>query len=217
MKNKRRVWIGFSISLLVHGVIIGSFCFFPLQSNSKLEQMHAKSIALSLAMFQKAKTVSPTVDVKEAVPEQKIEVTQKPSHPNKEKKIVSKELPKMGPTTSREEFFEEKNDTSKAQSSPQPLVSEKVNDTFLADIQAIIEKNKTYPKWARKHKIEGTVILEFEINHNGAMLWSKVITSSGSTALDEHALSVLEKASLSFPKPSHIQVIKLPMVYRLIL
>ena len=226
MKNKRQFWIGFVISLLLHGMIIASFFFFLLQPNTQLKKEQPKSISLSLSTFKKDTIVPLETERKEAIPAQKIEATKRLLHPKKEKQIALKEIPRALPketqttTTHQEEtsFEGKQHDTPEILIDNQHSVElEEVKNTFLTDIQAIIEKNKTYPKWARKMRIEGTVMLEFKISHNGTMLWCKVITSSGNTALDEHALLVLEKASTSFPKPLHAQVIKLPMVYQLVL
>lgn len=228
MKNKRQFWIGFSISLLLHVIIIGSF--FPFQSkqqSTQLHKKHSKSMALSLSTFQKPHITPIEEQTKEPESIQKTEAVKKTSnHPKKEKQIVFKEteiitMPKVADTTTEHENTlrqEERNDDilAKPLAHQNTVSGTEVKDTFLSDIQAIIEKNKSYPKWARKMKIEGTVMLEFEISHNGTIVWSKVITSSGNTALDEHALLVLEKASISFPKPLHTKVIKLPMIYQLI-
>lgn len=230
MKNKRQFWIGFSISLFLHGIIIGSF--FSFQDKLQSTQVHkkpSKSMALSLSTFQKPDIAPIESENKESEPVQKTEVVKTPSHhPKKEKQISVKESEVVTmqkgtePTTTHNESIlnqEERNDDIQVKTfaHQNTLSSTEVKDTFLSDIQAIIEKNKSYPKWARKMRIEGTVMLEFEISHSGAILWSKVIKSSGNSALDEHALLVLEKASISFPKPLDTKVIKLPMVYQLML
>lgn len=226
MKNKRQFWIGFSISLFLHGIIIGSYFSFQdkLQSN-QVHKKHSKSMALSLSTFQKPHIVPVESVIKESEPMMhKTEVVKKSSnHPKKEKQIVIKETETIVAETATKEHAkmlrqEEQNSDIPAKTlAHQNAVSgTEAKDTFLSDIQVIIEKNKSYPKWARKMRIEGTVMLEFEISHNGTLLWSKVITSSGNTALDEHALLVLAQASVSFPKPIHTQTVKLPMIYQLI-
>jgi protein TonB len=229
MKNKRRFWIGFSISLLLHGVMIGSFFSFQNKPQSTyVHKKHSTSMVLSLSVFQKPDVAPIEAETKEPEPIQKTEVVKKPSqHPKKEKQMVVKESEMAitskvadSATKNHENTLqqEELNNDAPAKTVAQQNSSSgtEAKDTFLSDIQAIIEKHKTYPKWARKMHIEGTVMVEFEISQEGKLLWSKVITTSGNTALDEHALSVLQKASEEFPNPRVVKIIKVPMAYKFI-
>jgi len=220
MKNKRKFWIGFSISLLVHGILIGSFFSFQNKpKNTQLHQKHSTSMALSLSAFQKSQIEPAETKTKESELIQKTEVLKKPSyHHKKEKQMVIKESATTTATkaadtiaTHQEEDYDIQSETLAHQKSSPNI---EVKDTFLSEIQVIIEKHKTYPKWARKMHIEGTVLLEFEITQEGKLLWSKVLVTSGNTALDEHALSVLQKASEEFPNPPIKKIIKVPMGYK---
>jgi periplasmic protein TonB len=228
MKNKKQFWIGFTISLFVHGLIIGSFFSFQNKpKNMHLHQKHSTSMSLSLSAFQKSQIEPVETKTKESEPIQKKEVVKKPSqHPKKEQKIVEKESAMVSTTqkvTDSEAtnhanilYKEEQNHEASTNAIAQQtgLSGIEAKDTFLSEIQAIIEKNKTYPKWARKMHIEGTVMLEFEISQEGKLLWTKVLSTSGNMALDEHALFVLQKASEEFPNPPIKKIIKLPMEYK---
>ena len=226
MKNKRQFWIGFSISLFLHGIIIGSFFSFQdKRQSNQVHKKHSKSMALSLSTFQKPHIVPVESVIKESEPMMhKTEAVKKSSnHPKKEKQIIIKETETIVAETATKEHAkmlrqEEQNSDipAKILAHQNAVSGTEAKDTFLSDIQAIIEKNKSYPKWARKMRIEGTVMLEFEISQEGKLLWSKVITSSGNTALDEHALSILQRASEEFPSPYLKKTIKLPITYKFI-
>lgn len=90
---------------------------------------------------------------------------------------------------------------------------------WLADsLWTRIEELKRYPRQARARRLEGKVVLEAVIRHDGTILECLVAESSGHRVLDQDALSVLRKASplvLKHPLGKEQITILVPIAYRL--
>jgi protein TonB len=67
---------------------------------------------------------------------------------------------------------------------------------------AHLNRAKRYPSEARQRREEGTVRLSFSIDRSGRVLSYQIIGSSGSAALDQEALGMIQRASpLPAPPP----------------
>lgn len=62
-----------------------------------------------------------------------------------------------------------------------------------------IKSNLKYPKAAKEKKIEGVVIVRYEINHKGKVVHTKVISSLGH-GCDEEAVRVVKLFQFDIPK-----------------
>jgi periplasmic protein TonB len=124
----------------------------------------------------------------EPTPPQKEET--KPPEPAAEVALPIPEPPKPQPPT------EEKHATAPPQAKTPP--SSVVRWESL--LTAHIEHFKRYPSAARAQGDQGTVKVAFSIDHEGRLLSSRIVQSSGSTALDEEGLAMLARAQ-PMPKP----------------
>ncbi|MDR2785187.1 MAG: TonB family protein [Treponema sp.] len=66
-------------------------------------------------------------------------------------------------------------------------------EALLAYIKNFINKNLVYPPMARRRNIEGVVTVRFEIESNGRLAAIMVDHSSGSSILDNAAVTLIEK------------------------
>jgi protein TonB len=82
-----------------------------------------------------------------------------------------------------------------------------------------IAKYKTYPQAARRARATGESLLAFNLSRNGTVSQIRILTSSGSTLLDETAVSVLKRASPMPPLPAELRgeslALTLPMKFSL--
>jgi periplasmic protein TonB len=85
------------------------------------------------------------------------------------------------------------------QAQPNPNTSKAVQ-TWRGQIVALIERNKRYPAKAESRGQQGVARVFFSLDRQGQVIDSRVVTSSGVTALDEEALALLRRAQ-PFPKP----------------
>ena len=67
-------------------------------------------------------------------------------------------------------------------------------------LAAHLERFKRYPAAARAHHEQGIATVAFTIDHDGRLLRSSIVQSSGSPALDQETLDMLAR-SQPMPKP----------------
>ncbi|MDO8282514.1 MAG: energy transducer TonB [Thermodesulfovibrionia bacterium] len=79
-------------------------------------------------------------------------------------------------------------------------------------ISSAIEREKTYPKIARRRGIEGTVHVSFRIGASGEPSEIEVLKSSGYNMLDEATMKAIKKAG---PYPYIEDRVEVPVTYRL--
>jgi protein TonB len=82
------------------------------------------------------------------------------------------------------------------------LVPENPNviPTWKTQIVALLERNKRYPEGAQARREHGVAQVFFSLDRNGRVIASRVLRSSGASALDEEALALLRRAQ-PFPAP----------------
>jgi protein TonB len=67
-------------------------------------------------------------------------------------------------------------------------------------VVSMLERNKRYPSAAQARHEQGTAQLAFSLDRQGRLTSSKILRSSGSTALDHETLELLKRAQ-PFPPP----------------
>ncbi len=72
--------------------------------------------------------------------------------------------------------------------------------TWKSQIITLLEHNKRYPTEARARGEHGVTRLAFRIDPDGHLMSSRIVTSSGSAALDEETLALVRRAQ-PFPPP----------------
>jgi len=70
--------------------------------------------------------------------------------------------------------------------------------TWRSSVAALLERNKRYPADARNDR--GIAQVAFSLDRNGRVMSSRIVTTSGSPALDREALEMI-KRSQPFPPP----------------
>src|SRR5262249_49397720 len=72
--------------------------------------------------------------------------------------------------------------------------------TWTTAILALLERNKRYPGVAHSRREQGPAQVFFSLDRQGRVIDSRVVRSSGASALDEEALALLRRAQ-PFPPP----------------
>ena len=124
----------------------------------------------------------------QATPAQKEDT--KPPEPESELALPMPQPPVPQPPS------EEKQATAPAAGRPPP----KSVVRWQSLLAAHIEKFKRYPLAARADRAQGVATVEFTIDHQGRLLNSRIVHSSGWATLDQETLAMLERAQ-PLPRP----------------
>ena len=87
-------------------------------------------------------------------------------------------------------------------------------DENLAIINALIRKNLSYPRVAKKRGLQGRALVFFTIDKNGDITEIRAFGEVASI-LKKSARKTVEKASSSFPHPAQVLSLQIPIVYKL--
>lgn len=182
-----------AIILCAHGAIAASLL---LAAPSPDESAQGAAIVIELADVPVAPSdVTPIVpETPKEQPEEKIEekieapsdVAMLPEPKPEVPKAVEEDTPPPAPTTAPTEG---RQDASGSNLLPQ----------WQKEISAILERNKRYPSEARAKRQQGIAKITFNMDRQGRVLSTRLVASSGSSALDREALSLTQRAQ--FPPP----------------
>lgn len=156
----------------------------------------------------------------------KIKEVKKKEFHKKEKKIVEKKVEKK-----IEEIKEVKQEINNAvpqmnssdiksvEKDIDPSLKDALENEYLAKIRMIIEKNKIYPKSAKRLNQMGKVNVCFVISKDGHIQDIKVVKKSSFERLDEAAIEILTKINSFEPIPEKLNKnsweITVPIVYQI--
>src|SRR5262249_59196024 len=73
--------------------------------------------------------------------------------------------------------------------------------TWRSQIVAVIERNKHYPETSARRGEQGVAQVFFSLDPQGRVIDSRVVRSSGASALDEEALALLRRGPALPPPP----------------
>lgn len=90
-----------------------------------------------------------------------------------------------------------------------------VSDQFLSKIHSLIASNNSYPRIAKRQKLQGEIIVEFILEANGKIKDVKIVQSNAKEILEKSALKALYRASEFFPQPQKRVKIRVPILYKL--
>lgn len=117
-------------------------------------------------------------------------------------KLQPQEPRTPAPTTSAPQALPEENAAVPAapmQGRLTPTPSNAV-PTWKTHILALLERNKRYPETAQSRHQEGVAQVFFSLDRQGRVINSRLLRSSGASALDDEALALLRRAE-PFPPP----------------
>ena len=96
---------------------------------------------------------------------------------------------------------------AQVQGAPNPERSN-ANPKYYSSISAQIERNKRYPADGKNDR--GIAQVAFSIDRRGRVLSSRIVTSSGSAALDREALQIITRAQPFPPPPASVAGAEIP-------
>lgn len=100
-----------------------------------------------------------------------------------------------------------------------PNLKNVLEDEYLAKIKETIEKNKMYPKTAKRLNQMGKVHICFEISKNGKIKNARIVKNSEFERLNEAAIEILTKIDSFEPIPEKLDKnsweITVPIIYQI--
>ena len=232
------------MSVLIHGGLIWGVLYYgqwsdpPVQTSRLVPfNIHMlKANEPSISMSETSQEVEATKETLPEVAEKSIKaeplsvkpITRVVKTPNK-KKTISKtvvnksvaslqQIVKKSVQISQPSFSE--NDTSvinKAQYAAQQL--EELRSSYRQKVVEVLQRNKFYPKRARRRHHEGIVELQFTIHADGSIEDVNLIRRSGYQSLDQAATELLLKVGRFDPIPVELGLqkwqLKVPLQYKL--
>jgi protein TonB len=189
-------WVlGFAVAAALHGVAALSLLhhFSETSDDSSIDAPVVmldlpESLVPSTAPAQDLPPGPMEQEESQATPPPKEET--KPPEPQTEVTLPEPEPPKPEPPA------EEKQATAPAPATTPP----KSVIRWQSQLAAHIEHFKRYPAAARSRGESGTATVAFTIDHEGYLLRSSIVQSSGSAALDQETLAMLARAQ-PMPRP----------------
>lgn len=226
----------FSKFTLFISIIIILFVHFTILSNQKIQEKKIVSLQepnitkISVKKVILKEKELKKIEPKKIVKQEPIKKEIKKIVKKAKEKIVKKELTK--PVEKIEKVV--KHDTPKliptSTIKTQPIVPKKVivsretkniiKNEYLSKLRAEIEKNKIYPKRAKRLKQQGKVVVTFLLLKNGQIKNINLKNGSSFRGLNKAALELLERIGKFEPIPKELQknnwTIEIPINYAII-
>jgi periplasmic protein TonB len=182
----------------------------PNKPTESLEEKIEKKVEqkVEAKLEQKVEEKVETTPVEEPPPQVARALDPEVAVPPPPPQEVKQETPKRqeprppAPTTSAPQAIPERTAALPAaptQSQIVPNTSTAV-PTWKTQILALLERNKRYPEAAQSRREQGVAQVFFSLDRQGRVINSRVLRSSGASALDEEAMALLRRAQ-PFPPP----------------
>ncbi len=233
-QTKHRYLNSFFITTILY-LVASFFLFFVFADTLVIEEKKPEEVKISIKQMmtqQEPIPVEPIVEptpIEPPAPEKKTEtiVEKKIEKPKKEKHHEKKHI--------KEPIVQEIVETKPESTPIQPIQKVPVEQTvvkqvdtvqienieaeYLSKIRNIIEKNKTYPKIAKRLNQTGKVYISFTISKNGEIKNYRIHKSSNFESLDDASLEILSKIKNFDSIPSELNKesweITVPIVYKI--
>ncbi|HEY0722318.1 MAG TPA: energy transducer TonB [Gammaproteobacteria bacterium] len=213
----RAVTAGFVVSATLHLLLVALGWW--LWRTPALDVTTPRPLPLTLAMFAEER---PTAVV--AAPPPAHEPAPAPSRkpppvPRREPVVEAQPTPAVTP----EEVATEPTPAVAAEAVVPPHVAEtrvaEMEEEYRSALRNLIEAGKVYPLKARRLHHQGMVLLSFTIEPDGTIRDVEMRSSSGSTLLDEAALTLIRGVSGRLPAPAGLaqraRSFTIPLAYHL--
>ena len=236
----KRYLNSFLITSFLYSMVGAIFLYAmsEIKIEPKKEEIITK-ISLNSVAVQKIekKIVEPIIEQK---PEPVIEkIVEKPApkvieKPKKVEKVVKKEKPiekivekpveKVAEKT--EKSIEENPVVTQTTPNTNPVIEsiskaqiDSIEDAYLSKVKAKIEKNKVYPKIAKRLNQTGKVVVSFDILKDGKVINIRIIQNSKFEKLDEASIELLTKIGFFEAIPNELNKtvwnIQIPINYQI--
>jgi protein TonB len=199
MKKNSVFWSMLGLSAALHGLVLisagNAFRAPPPASEDQFvstikivqvattPQREAPSIPIEEKTVEKAVEIPPELPAQDPIPDEEV----REDHETQESESGNNE------EALEDDGTQEYDDTGNTEGQEGGTITDREYEALLAYIKNFIDKNLVYPPMARRRSVEGVVGVHFEIERNGGLAAITVDHSSGSSILDNAAVSLIKK------------------------
>ncbi len=176
----------------------------PIQTKDKAENLPVEKkiaeVAQAMPIKKVLKPITPVVQQESAKPVESIEnevMKKMETALQTEQEMQAKAVPEVMAVTE-----------------PRLSVEAQYMRDHIALINALIKKNLTYPRLAKKRGLQGKALVSFTLNMEGEVLDIEAL-GDVSSILKKSAIKTIQRASVDFPHPSEVLALRIPIVYKL--
>lgn len=170
------------------------------------------------------KTKSKNIIKEKKKPKKKIKKPKKPKKKiekkvKKQKETKEPELPKKQIAEPTTEKVESSQKTVAKKPTIDPSQIQALEDEYLSKLRYLIEKNKIYPRSAKRLRQTGKVVISFVITKNGHIKNANILNGSKYKRLNKAAIEILDKINKFDAIPEKLNKdswkISVPIVYEI--
>jgi protein TonB len=238
-QTKHRYLNSFFITTILY-LVVSFFFFYVFADTLVVEEKKQEQLKISLNSMMAVQEPTPTTQstpsepIIEPIIEKRIDKPKKERKPEEKKSEHKKhehkkhiKEPIVEKTT---EFSETLKTNNEVAQNNKPIVDtptnqtnsvqvENIETTYLSQIRSTIEKNKTYPKIAKRLNQTGKVYVTFLVTKDGVIKNCRINKSSNFESLDEASMEILMKIVSFEAIPKELNKdsweITVPIVYQI--
>ncbi|QKF76894.1 energy transducer TonB [Arcobacter defluvii] len=233
MENKKSLLVILTLTISAHLLLFANLKVteeveLPAEPPAQVTKINLQNVVLKKPEPVVEPVIEKPVEIKplpKTESKNKIKQVKKKEHHKKEKKVEKKvekkieEIKEVKQEIKEVIPLESSSDIKSVKKDIDPSLKDALENEYLAKIRMLIEKNKIYPKSAKRLNQMGKVHVCFVVSKDGQIKNIRIVKKSSFEKLDEAAIEILTKISNFEPIPEKLNKnsweITVPIVYQI--
>lgn len=233
MENKKSLLVILTLTISAHLLLFANLKVteeveLPTEPPAQVTKINLQNVVLKKPEPVVEPVIEKPVEIKplpKTESKNKIKQVKKKEHHKKEKKVEKKvekkieEIKEVKQEIKEVVPLESSSDIKSVEKDIDPSLKDALENEYLAKIRMLIEKNKIYPKSAKRLNQMGKVHVCFVVSKDGQIKNVRIVKKSSFEKLDEAAIEILTKISNFEPIPEKLNKnsweITVPIVYQI--
>ncbi|MDY3201077.1 MAG: TonB family protein [Arcobacter sp.] len=233
MENKKSLLVILTLTISAHLLLFANLKVteeveLPAEPPAQVTKINLQNVVLKKPEPVVEPVIEKPVEIKplpKTESKNKIKQVKKKEHHKKEKKVEKKvekkieEIKEVKQEIKEVVPLESSSDIKSVEKDIDPSLKDALENEYLAKIRMLIEKNKIYPKSAKRLNQMGKVHVCFVVSKDGQIKNIRIVKKSSFEKLDEAAIEILTKISNFEPIPEKLNKnsweITVPIVYQI--
>jgi len=233
MENKKSLLVILTLTISAHLLLFANLKVteeveLPAEPPAQVTKINLQNVVLKKPEPVVEPVIEKPVEIKplpKTESKNKIKQVKKKEHHKKEKKVEKKvekkieEIKEVKQEIKEVVPLESSSDIKSVEKDIDPSLKDALENEYLAKIRMLIEKNKIYPKSAKRLNQMGKVHVCFVVSKDGQIKNIRIVKKSSFEKLDEAAIEILTKISNFEPIPDKLNKnsweITVPIVYQI--